>query len=169
MSATKTAGTDARVVDGAMIASFMGAEPPKVWRADMNSLASATFEMQQADGLFHVVMTSGGNKENIVAFADKEGATHALQALMTAMMTPVGATAAATGAAAPATEKKSSGFAGFIKKLLKLVVWLIGLFIVFVLLSMFVMPKLMNVVMPDRGLTKVQQGAPIPADELFGE
>lgn len=167
MSATKTAGTDARVVDGAMIASFMGAEPPKVWRADMNSLASATFEMQQADGLFHVVMTSGGNKENIVAFADKEGATQALQALMAAMMTPTGTTAA--GIAAPVAEKKSGGFAGFIKKLLKLAAWLIGLFIIFVLLSMLVMPKLMGVVMPDRGLTKVQQGAPIPADELFGE
>lgn len=165
-AATKTAGTDARVVDGAMIASFMGAEPPKVWRADMNSLASASFEMQQADGLFHVVMTSGGNKENIVAFADKEGATHALQALMAAMMTPVGTTTVPAGTAAPTAEKKSGGF---FKKLLKLVAWLIGLFIIFTLLSMLVMPKLMNVVMRDPGLTKVQQGAPIPADELFGE
>ena len=171
MSATaKTVATDARVVEGAMIASFMGAEPPKVWRADMKNLATATFEMRHADGLFHVVMTSGTGQENIAAFTDKEGATNALQALMAAMMTPQGtATPAAGTAAAAGTDKKpGSAFGRFIKGLLKLVGWIVGLVIVFALLSMLFAPNLARL-LSDPGLTKVQQGAPIPADELFGE
>lgn len=166
-AAAKTAVTDARVVDGAMIASFMGAEPPKVWRADMKNLSTATFEMQEADGLFQIVMKSGAEQENIAAFATRDGATHALQALMGAMMSPSG-TAVGTAASVSAGEKKSSGFVRFLKGLLKLAVWIGGLLIIFALLSMLLAPRLSRM-LSDPGITKVQQGAPIPADELFGE
>lgn len=166
MTAAKKTAVDARIVDGAMIASFMGAEPPKVWRADMKSISSATFEMKAEDGVYHVVMRSGDKNENIAAFTDKEGATDALQALMTAMLAPVGTTASATVVA----EKPKRGFFGrLIRFVLKLAFWLVAIAFVLWLLLWLLAPNFVGSGLRDPGLTRVQQGTPVSADELFAD
>jgi hypothetical protein len=166
MTAVKKTSVDARIVDGAMIASFMGAEPPKVWRADMKSLATSTFEMKEDAGAFHVVMRAGDQAETIAAFPSRDGATDALQALMTAMLTPVGTTAAAAGAD---TAPKKSFFKRFLRFVFKLALWLFGIAFILWLTVMLFGPKIVGMAMKDPGVTKVQQGTPVPADELFGQ
>ena len=167
MTAVKKTAVDARIVDGTMIASFMGAEPPKLWRADMNSISSATFEMQEIKGVFHVVMRTGDKIEEIAAFSDKDGATDALQALMTAMLTPASATTAA--AAAVAEKPKRGFFSRLLRFLLKLALWLFAVAFVLWLVMMAFGPKIISLAMKDPGMTRVQQGTPVSADELFGE
>lgn len=166
MTAAKKTAVDARIVDGAMIASFMGAEPPKVWRADMKSISTATFEMKEEAGAFHVVMRAGDQAENIAAFTSKDGATDALQALMTAMLTPTG-----TGAAAVSADAlpKKSFFRRFLRFVFKLALWLFAIAFVLWLTVMLFGPKIVGLAMKDPGMTRVQQGTPIPADDFFGE
>jgi hypothetical protein len=161
MTAARKTATEARVVDGAMIASFMGAEPPKVWRADLKSLSTATFEMKEDAGAFHVVMRTGEQTENIAAFTSKDGATEALQVLMTAMLAPAATVVPAAGEVAAAPVKKSF-FRRLLRFVLKAVAWLFG--IAFVLWL-----TLVGLVLKDPGMTRVQQGTPVPADDLFGQ
>ena len=164
MTAAKKTAVDARIVDGAMIASFLGAEPPKVWRADMNSIATATFEMKEEKGAFHVVMRTGDKTEDIAAFSDRDGATDALQALMTAMLTPVGTTVAAV-----AGEKPRRGFfSRLFRFVIKLALLLAVAFVLWLAINFFA-PKIVGLAMKDPGVTRVQQGTPVSADELFGE
>jgi len=167
MTAAKKTAAEARIVDGAMIASFMGAEPPKVWRADMKSISTATFEMKEESGAFHVVMRTGEQTENIAAFADREGATDALQALMTAMLSPAGT--ASADAAATAVPPKKGFFRRFLRFVFKLALWLFAIAFVLWLTVMFFGPKLVGLVLKDPGMTRVQQGTPVPADDFFGE
>lgn len=166
MTAVKKTSVDARIVDGAMIASFMGAEPPKVWRADMKSISTATFEMKEEAGAFHVVMRAGDQAENIAAFPSRDGATDALQALMAAMLAPIGTTSAT---AAADTAPKKSFFKRFLRFVFKLAFWLFAIAFVLWLTMMYFGPKIVGMAMKDPGVTKVQQGTPVPADELFGQ
>jgi len=166
MTVAKKTAVDARIVDGAMIASFMGAEPPKVWRADLKGISTATFEMKEAAGAFHVVMRAGDQAENIAAFLSKDDATDALQALMTAMLTPAGtATAVAVGDAAP----RKGFFGRLLRFLFKLALWAFGIVFVLWLTVLLFGPKILGMAMKDPGVTKVQQGTPVPLDDLLGE
>ena len=160
--------TDARVVDGTLVASFMGAEPPKVWRADMKNLATVALELQQKDSQYLLIMKNGGNAETIAHFNDRDAGTDALVALNDAMTGPVITTA--TAAAAPAG---GGAFGRFFKKLLKLVLWLVGIVVVIVIVTSLISPLLPRIIGigGDAGMrvNPVKTGAPVSADELFGE
>ncbi len=158
--------TDARIVDGTLVASFMGAEPPKVWRADMKNLATVALELQQKDSQYLLVMKNGGNAEIIASFNDRDSGTDALIALNDAMTGPVTTTATAAPAGGGA-------FGRFFKKLLKLVLWLVGIVVVIVIITSLISPLLPRImgIGGDAGVrvNAVKSGAPVSADELFGE
>ncbi|GEM_PF-1286779 len=162
--------TDARVVDGTLVASFMGAEPPKVWRAEMKGLTTVTLELQPEGSLHHLVMKTGTEEEKIATFTDRDAGTDALIALNTAMTGPVVTTVAATATAAGGG---GSAFGRFCKKLLKLVLWLVGIAVVLVIVASLVSPLLPRImgVGGDAAnrVNPVKQGAPVAADDLFGE
>lgn len=160
----KTAAIDARVIDQALVASFMNAEPPKVWRADMAKLTTATLELRSDAGRFRLVMISQSGEEEVASFNSKDDGTAALQAVMHAMLAP--ATTAATAAPAAAAPKKG----GFFRSLFRLIMWLFVIFVAFVILFGLTRGSQLGQVgdMMSRGDNRViQEGAPAPADEFF--
>lgn len=162
---SKAAGAqiDARVVDQALIASFMNAEPPKVWRADMAKLTTATLELRSEEGRFRLVMISASGEEEVASFNSRDEGTAALQAVMQAMVAPVGAAAVA---AAPVPPKS-----GFFAKLLKFFLWLVAIVVTLVIVSGLLFSKrMMQVVsvVDNAPSAVVREGAPTSADDFFG-
>lgn len=165
--ATKAASQiDARVVDQALVASFMNAEPPKVWRADMKKLTTATLELRNDDGKYRLVMIAQSGEEEVASFTDRDSGTAALQAVMQAMLTP-GTSSAATSAVA--TDKKKGGF---FRTMLKVVLWMVAIFVAMVvagglLFSQKVGENLSTMQLDRAGIA--QEGAPTTADDYFGK
>lgn len=161
----KTSPIDARVIDQALVASFMNAEPPKVWRADMAKLTTATLELRSEAGRFRLVMIAQSGEEDVAVFNSKEDGTAALQAVMHAMLAPAVTVA---GVAAPvATEKKKGGF---FRSLLRLLMWFFVIFVaVFILFGLTRGQQIGQLgTMMSRGDNNViQEGAPAAADEFF--
>lgn len=159
----KTASIDARVIDQALVASFMNAEPPKVWRADMAKLTTATLELRSEAGRFRLVMIAQSGEEEVACFNTKDEGTAALQAVMHAMISP--ATTAATPVAAAPVKK-----GGFFRTLFKLAAWLFVIFVAIVILFGLTRGQQIGQIgdMISRGDNGViQEGAPASADEFF--
>lgn len=150
---------DAKVVNNALIVSFLTADPPRVWRADMTGLSTATLELREGQpGRFRLVMkTGGGKEEDVSTFNDRETAANALRIVTNAMLQGDG------GAVSSGSASSSRGGFGFGKALL----WVGGIVIVLWLLlrvlgslhfggSMQHLPE------------GVKQGTAVPADKIFG-
>ncbi|MDP2205321.1 MAG: hypothetical protein Q8K65_03355 [Alphaproteobacteria bacterium] len=171
-ASTAAAQVDARVVDQALVASFMNAEPPKVWRADMAKLNTATLELRSDAGRFRLVMITQGGEEDVALFTTRDDGTAALQAVMHAMMGPPSTSAPAAvtsgAAAAPAAAPVKKG--GFFKWLLKLFLWLVAIFVTLMILAgLFLSDKtgqLISAINPGDAPI-VAPGTAVPADEFF--
>ena len=164
--ATKAAPQiDARVVDQALVASFMNAEPPKVWRADMKKLTTATLELRSDDGRYRLVMIAQSGEEEVASFTDRDSGTAALQAVMNAMLSP-----SATSAAVPAPQEKKKG--GFFRTLLKVVLWVAAIFVAMIVAGGLLLSQkgaqMMSTMEFDRGGI-AREGAPTTADDYFGK
>jgi len=159
MFATTRKDIDAKVVNNALVVSLLGTDQPRVWRADMNGLSSATLEMRddKEKGRFAVVIRRGACDEEVIAsFADKDSASYALEAMTEAMLNGENGSVAA------------GGFPW--KTLIAAVLIVVGL--VFLL-----SPSSSNVAgrSPVAGKTlspaanpNVKSGEPMSADKLFG-
>jgi hypothetical protein len=172
-ASTAAAQVDARVVDQALVASFMNAEPPKVWRADMAKLNTATLELRSDAGRFRLVMITQGGEEDVATFTTRDDGTAALQAVMQAMLAPSGvvqASAAPVAAAAAATAAAPVKKGGFFKWLFKLVLWLVAIFVALMILAgLFLGDKtgqLISAINPGDAPI-VAPGTAVPADEFF--
>jgi hypothetical protein len=156
---------EAKVVGNALVVSFMTADPPRVWRADMSGLSSATLELREGTpGKFRLVMrASGGKEEDISTFTDKAAATDALRAVTNAMLRGDGGSVSVSSSGPQAA---GSGGVGF----LKVVLWIIAIAVVgFIGLQvMWVMggvgPRHMAAKIP----TDIKEGTAVPADKIFG-
>lgn len=167
---------DARVAGQALVASFMNAEPPKVWRADMAKLGAATLELRSDAGRFRLVMIAEGREEDVAVFNTREDGTAALQAVMRAMVEggSASAPAAAAPAAAPAAEapaapavKKKPGALGFIGRVL---VWMLAIVVVLVILAGLLLDNRQGQIADVLGTPSApsaRPGVPTPADEFF--
>ncbi len=164
--ATKAASQiDARVVDQALVASFMNAEPPKVWRADMKKLTTATLELRNDNGKYRLVMIAQSGEEEVASFTDRDSGTAALQAVMQAMLSPGSSSAATT----PVQEKKKGGF---FRTLLKVVLWMIAIFVAMVVAGGLLFSQKTGQMMSSMQLDRAgiaQEGAPTTADDYFGK
>lgn len=157
---------DARVVDQALVASFMNAEPPKVWRADMNKLTTATLELRSEEGRYRLVMISPTGEEDVASFNDRESGTAALQAVMQAMLSPASSTVTATPVAAP----KKKG--GFFRTLLKVILWMVALFVTLVVIGGLLFSQKGAQMITSMDLERAgvaREGAPTTADDYFGK
>lgn len=160
---------DARVVDQALVASFMNAEPPKVWRADMAKLTTATLELRSEGGAYRLVLIAPSGEEEVARFTERDAGTAALQAVMQAMLTP-SASVSSAGAAAPAPAPQKKG--GFFRGLIKFVLWLVALFVALVIVGGLLFSQKSGQMLSTmnfegaRGLTEGQQA---PADDYFGK
>lgn len=86
MFAFTSKDVDAKVVGTALVVSFSG-EQPKVWRADMSGLATATLEIRDAAGKSSVILNKSGQPEEVIAtYADRESAAHAHKVITQAML-----------------------------------------------------------------------------------
>lgn len=150
---------EARLVNNALVVSLLGEAQPRVWRADMSGLPSATFELRE-DGdkkRFSVVMTRRhGDEETVVSYGDRDSAAYALSALTDAMLDGY---AGAAGA--------GSAF----KYVIVTAIVLIG--ILFLLFSPSSSPSTTRGagagrITPMATNPNVKPGEPIPADKLFG-
>ncbi len=86
MFACTSKDVDAKVVGSALVVSFSG-EQPKVWRADMSGLATATLEIRDAGGKSSVILNKSGQPEEVIAtYPDRESAAHAHKMITRAML-----------------------------------------------------------------------------------
>lgn len=86
MFASTSKDVDAKVVGSALVVAFTG-DQPKVWRADMSGLATATLELRDAGGKSSVILNKSGQPEEVIAtYADRESAAHAHKVITRAML-----------------------------------------------------------------------------------
>jgi len=173
-SNTKTASPDveARVVGNTLVAQFYSGDVPKTWRADLTGLLSAILEVREGQpGKFRLIMKKdGGAEEEITVFSDKEKATGALRTLTGALLAAeTGGRGRGTAAAAAVAASGSSR--GFLASFVRFALWVAGLFVLLVILKAIFFPVGGPGVTTGGGFaptTTVKPGAPIPADQLFG-
>jgi len=165
---TTAAQIDARVVGEALVASFMSAEPPKVWRADMAKLTVSTMELRSDGGRFRLVLVAQTGDEDVAVFTSRDDGTAALQAVMQAMIGGAPpAASAAPAAAAPAPAAKKGGFFRF---LFKMLLWLVAIGVTLLVLGGLFMgdktAQMISAINPGDAPI-VAPGASLPADEFF--
>ncbi len=156
---------DARVVDQALVASFMNAEPPKVWRADMKKLTTATLELRNDNGKYRLVMIAQSGEEEVASFTDRDSGTAALQAVMNAMLAP-----SSTSAAIPVQQVEKKG--GFFRTLAKIILVLIAIFVALVVVGGFLVNQKGVQMLDSMNLDRAgvaREGAPTTADDYFGK
>lgn len=151
-------GLDAKVVNNALVVSFLTADPPRVWRADMTGLATATLELREGQpGKFRLVMkTPGGKEEDISTFTDRETAANALRAVTEAML---------RGESGGSPSSAAQG--GFT---MKRVLWIAG-----ILLALYLVVQVLANALHNAGGGRggslppgVKAGTAVPADKIFG-
>jgi hypothetical protein len=150
---------DAKVVNNALVVSFLTADPPRVWRADMTGLATATLELREGQpGKFRLVMkTPGGKEEDISTFTDRETAANALRCVTDAMLRGEGGNSSASSAST------SSG-GGVMKKVFWITVVALVLYLIVQVLG-----NALHGGGGGRGLPPgVKAGTAVPADKIFG-
>lgn len=168
MTVNAAAQVDARVVDTALIASFMNAEPPKVWRVDMAKLNTATLELRNDASLYRLFMISPSGEEEVALFKSREDGTAALQSVMNAMLggaAPVQAVPAQAAVTAAAPVK-----GGFFKTLFKVILWMIAIVVAIVILSgLFIGDKTAQMfsAIATQDTQVMREGAPVSADDFF--
>jgi hypothetical protein len=153
---------EARVVNNALVVSFLTADPPRVWRADMSGLASASLELREGTpGKFRLVMKTGaGKEEDISTFTDKEAAHDALRAVTSAMLRGDGSS---SGSSSASSAPSAGG------GILKGVLWVVGVVVV-----LFIGAHLLVLAGGPGGGKRshlpadVKQGTAVPADKIFG-
>lgn len=165
MFAFTSKDVDAKVVGPALVVSFTG-DQPKVWRADMAGLASATLELRDAGGKSSVVLNKHGAGEEVIAtYPDRESAAHAHKVITQAMLKgDVQAAAANSG--------------GFLWRIVK---WAVAIFILLFILDTvgtavrgYVSGGGQPTARPTMQGTELgrnpyaKPGEPVPADQLFG-
>jgi hypothetical protein len=152
---------EARVVNNALIVSFLTADPPRVWRADMTGLATATLELREGTpGKFRLVMKTGpGKEEDISVFTDRETATNALRVVTSAMLS--GDAGGSSGGSYSMSSASSGG--GFLKPAL----WTVGI----VAVLWFIGGAMINAAhmgAAHKLPADVKAGTAVPADKIFG-
>lgn len=167
MSSSKSS-IRAGIVDNALVVSFLAADAPRVWRADMGQLLTAALEVQDNQGKSILVMKrSGTPAEEIVTFSSKKDAVDALQVITEALLQGTGQ---GTGRCTTTQPQKSCGW---FKKTLKFVMGaIVGLCVFVVALNIIVSlsgrhpaPRQSNA----EKLPAVQTGVPTPADNIIGK
>ncbi|HYD19514.1 MAG TPA: hypothetical protein VEF76_13645 [Patescibacteria group bacterium] len=162
MFASSSKDVDAKVVGNALVVSFTG-EQPKVWRAEMAGVQTATLEIRDAGKSSSVVLAKAGQPDEvIVTYPDRESAQHAHKVISKAMLRgDVQAAASVSG--------------GMVGKIIK---WVVILLLVLFLVDLM-RSTLMNLNNPPprpgvTGATErggnpfAKPGEPVPADQLFG-
>ena len=147
------------------VASFMNAEPPKVWRADMKKLTTATLELRNDNGKYRLVMIAQSGEEEVASFTDRDSGTAALQAVMNAMLAP-----SSTSAAIPVQQAEKKG--GFFRTLAKIVLVLIAIFVALVVVGGFLVNQKGVQMLDSMNLDRAgiaREGAPTTADDYFGK
>lgn len=147
------------IAGNALVASFLTAEAPRVWRTDLGQLLTAALEVQTNQGKYTLVMKrSDAPAEEIATFSTKEEAVKAMQLITDALL---------EGNDVSAHKK-----CGWPKKLLKILMKVIaGLCVFIVLLNIIMVLSHKSGSRPDN-YTKapaVQTGVPAPADEILGK
>lgn len=168
--ASSNTDVEARVVGNTLVAQFFSGETPKTWRADLTGLLSAILEVREGQpGRFRLVMKKdGGAEEEICTFSDKDKATGALRVLTGAMLD------AETGGArkgASAAVAASGSPRGFLSGFVRFTLWVAGLFVLLFILKVILFPVTGAGISTGGGMspaTTVKPGAPVPADQLFG-
>lgn len=157
---------EAKVAGGALVVSF----GDKLWRAEMPLLASAALELRdEKDKVILVLRRPGAAPEDLYAFGDRESAAAGLHAVTQALF--VHQQAAAQQQAAQAVPVVvAPARPGLLGRALKTAFYLFLAFVCGFLLLVLSMAKPANRAAIDAArVPKVQQGVPIPADQLFGK
>ncbi len=157
----KAKQTEVKIIEGALVASFMGAVPPSVWRVDLGRVDSASFELGSEGGKTTLYMRGAGNvRESIAAFNDTEQAQQALGAISKAIFK-------GGGSSCPV----SSGGLG------RKIVWAASIILIIFLFLMMSIGGRHRATpegsAPSQASSSQQApapraGVPLPADEVFG-
>ncbi|MBI1215087.1 MAG: hypothetical protein GC185_04620 [Alphaproteobacteria bacterium] len=175
MFASSSKDIDAKVVNNAMVVAFNTGDTPRVWRADMSHMKTATLEVRSdkpEKGKYQLVLKSADNDDVVETFADKEQAAAALRLMSEAMMKGDSALAAAAQPAAP-------GKGGFFRGVFKLVVAFVLVVVLYLGLKFVFISQVLAPRMGDpgqagypgikNGPAPLKEGVPLPPDQLFGQ
>jgi len=146
----------AGISNGALVVSFLSADQPRIWRAELSRFNDATLEVQGSK----LVLKRGDAAEEVGSFASKEEAVTALQAVTDALLGGTGASATTCS-----TKKKC----GWLKKLFKAVLVLAALFIALLVTLSLLHTAPSSSAGGNAPAANVQSGVPLPADTVFGK
>ena len=142
---------NARIVNNALVVSFLGMEPPKVWRADLAQVSNATLEIRAGQGKHTLIVKNGtGSAEDIVSFPDKDSARDALLVITGALLEVEGA-----------VSNKPGFFANLFRWIGRLLIVIVVLMILLIMFGPSPKKTAEN--------SAVKTGAPVPAEQLLGQ
>jgi hypothetical protein len=151
------------IADNALVASFLTADAPRVWRTDLTQLLTAALEVQNTQGKYLLVMKrSNAPVEEIATFSAKEDAIKALQLITDALLNGKGTSA----------KTKFCGFKKFLKMLLGTIITLFVLSVVlsFISFTLHKHPATEGSANSTQApAAQVTTGVPTPADEILGK
>ena len=148
--------TIASIADNALIISITGDGQAKVWRKEMTSLSSASFELADADrGVSLVARTADGMTESIYIFKSKAAAIAGLNVVTEALLNGPGF--------APAVSSGSG-----VRRMIKYSVYVVlGVIVLVALMAVFATPGPKQVVGTDAISSSAKTGVPVPAEDVF--
>lgn len=157
----KTKQAEVRVVDQAIVASFMNATPPSIFRAELSRINAASFELGN-EGAKTVLSlkTQGGGSETIAVFSDAASGAQALEAISRAVF--------------KGGRSSCPMHAGGLGRKL---VWGVSIVLIIFVFLMFSSSGRAPQEMQESGKSQTSSvqpappraGVPLPADEVFGD
>ena len=155
----KAKKTEVKVVEQALVASFMGALSPSVWRVELGRLNAASFELGSEGGKTSLYLKEQGDKREAIAiFSDIAAAEQALNAISKAVFQGGGSSSCPIGSSKMGRRLK----------------WGAAIVLIIILFLMFSpIAKPPENQGDNKQQTSVQApvprtGVPLPADEVFG-
>jgi hypothetical protein len=168
MSSIAKTRVEAKVAGDALVVSCSDEGGAKVWRATLDNLSLAAFELRDAGAQTVLYFKTADRTEDIYAFASREGAVLGLRAVTGALFAHQ-ATLTAGTAATPIAQAPKRGFFGrLFRGIFYIMLFVAALFLLMKVLAPAPTNNLPPQVSKQSG-EPLQPGKPVPAEELFGK
>lgn len=80
--------TEAEIIGDSIVVSIPGGKTPRVWRADLSTLKTSAFEIEEKKSSFTLKLSNGDASEEIATFDNAEAAGAALREVKSALLRP---------------------------------------------------------------------------------
>lgn len=144
--------TEAKIVDGVFIASFVGDNTGKIWRQEIAALSSSALEIRDMkDHLKLVAKKADGLEEDVFSFSDRANAVEALQVMTQALFQ------------AADKDKPVVAKAGIFRRLLKAAVYLFVVAVCLILMTLL----FHSIPAQQQSTATPKSTMPVPAEDIL--